>query len=232
MASSLASSLAAAHWHSTHRVCCACVFVFCMCRGDEVEHLILRLDSSTKKVQLSLRAAELIEALEPESDGAAAHPDDQSAHFLPEYGRFMIEATPARPYGGFTADLRMVEHNMRIRRTMIEKLLQPQERLITLTVFPLLGQRISKQRHTEAEGDKEERRRGDWLRLARLLIWLVASSVLFDQVLVTSPTAARVPWSLSRAACLTATTLATPSLAHTRGSRRSHETFAPGAVRE
>ena len=115
----------------------------CVRRGDEVEHLLLRIDPHTKKVQLSLRAAELIETLEEmarkPADAAATPNEAQSANFLPEYGRFMIEATPARPYGGFTADLRMVEHNMRARRRLIEKILQPQERLITLTVFPMLG---------------------------------------------------------------------------------------------
>ncbi len=40
---------------------------------------------------------------------------DQNAHFLPEYGRFMVEATPARPYGSYTTDLAQVEVNMRTR---------------------------------------------------------------------------------------------------------------------
>jgi len=108
--------------------------------GDEVEHLLLRLDPASKRVQLSLRAADLIDALEeqPSPPSASAAPS-KSANFLPEYGRFMIEATPSRPYGGFTADLRMVEQNMRIRRAQIQSLLQPCERLITLTSFPLMG---------------------------------------------------------------------------------------------
>lgn len=103
--------------------------------GDEVEHLITQQQNNNgkKKSRLSLRAAELIENLE-------AHPvDSKHANFLPEFGRFQIEATPHFPYGGTTNDLRQVEINMRERRELINKILHQDERLITLTVFPLLG---------------------------------------------------------------------------------------------
>jgi glutamate--cysteine ligase catalytic subunit len=134
-------------------VCCVhvalCLPTAPASRGDEVEHLLIRMDPAMKRVQLSLRAAEIIDKLEEagssdnshsnnvDAAGAAAAP--KSANFLPEYGRFMIEATPSRPYGGFTADLRMVEQNMRERRAQIASVLHPNERLITLTSFPLMG---------------------------------------------------------------------------------------------
>jgi len=104
------------------------------------------VDPASKRVQLSLRAAELIEALEPSNPEELHKPnvthaagEVKRASFLPEYGRFMIEATPSRPYGGYTADLRLVELNMRVRRAQIQALLRPEERLITLTGFPLMG---------------------------------------------------------------------------------------------
>ncbi len=62
-----------------------------------------------------------------------------NANFLPEFGRFMVEATPAKPYGGFSGDLRMVEANMRLRRKMISAVLQENERFALLTGFPLMG---------------------------------------------------------------------------------------------
>ena len=59
--------------------------------------------------------------------------------FHPEYGNFMVEATPGFPYGGFTSDLRLVELNMRLRRALISAALSDNERFCTLTNFPLLG---------------------------------------------------------------------------------------------
>jgi len=105
--------------------------------GDEVEHLLIRVHG--RRVQLSLRGDELIERLQAEAEKARAQGREWNANFLPEYGRFMIEATPARPYGGFTSDLRLVERNMRARRAAIEALLHPDERVLTLTAFPLMG---------------------------------------------------------------------------------------------
>ena len=125
--------------------------------GDEVEHILLYVtgngssssssSSSTslppsdhgKRVQLSLRAAELIDKLEEAQDQLRLNGGSREVSFLPEYGRFMIEATPGRPYAGFTADLRTVEANMRQRRSLIEKLLTQEERVVTLTTFPLMG---------------------------------------------------------------------------------------------
>mgnify|MGYP006199421425 CR=1 FL=1 len=36
--------------------------------------------------------------------------------WVPEYGAWMVEATPNRPYTGYTTDLLRVERNMRLRR--------------------------------------------------------------------------------------------------------------------
>ena len=52
---------------------------------------------------------------------------------------YLSAATPARPYGGFTTDLRLVEANMEFRRKMIEMLLGSDERLMTMSTFPLMG---------------------------------------------------------------------------------------------
>ncbi|CAG0895094.1 unnamed protein product [Cyprideis torosa] len=57
----------------------------------------------------------------------------------PEYGAYMIEGTPGRPYGGSLACLRAVECNMRKRRAEATAALQPDEVLIALTAFPRLG---------------------------------------------------------------------------------------------
>ena len=63
----------------------------------------------------------------------------ESANFLPEYGKHMIEATPGTPYGNDTSHIMCVEKNMRYRRKTIESFLLPTERVITLTAFPRMG---------------------------------------------------------------------------------------------
>ena len=52
----------------------------------------------------------------------------------------MLEGTPGYPYGqNGLEDLTKIEESMKIRRETVEKLLQPDERLLSATVYPLLG---------------------------------------------------------------------------------------------
>lgn len=57
----------------------------------------------------------------------------------PEYGAFMIEGMPGKPYNGLLAYINMVEANMKYRRQEIKELLHKDEIVITLTSFPRLG---------------------------------------------------------------------------------------------
>ena len=107
--------------------------------GDEVEHMLVTVDPATNTARLSLRAPDILDQLDQLLASQPPTSPPINAHFVPEYGRHMIEATPARPYGGYTSDLRMVEPNMRLRRRMVQALLQPNEYIMTLTSFPLLG---------------------------------------------------------------------------------------------
>jgi len=59
--------------------------------------------------------------------------------FQPEYGNFMIESTPGRPYGSQLEEILKVEKNMRERRAKIEEQLRPNERILSIGSFPLLG---------------------------------------------------------------------------------------------
>lgn len=54
----------------------------------------------------------------------------------PEYGAYMIEGTPGKPYGGLLAHFNIVEANMRYRREEAQQLLGPDEVLMTVTNFP------------------------------------------------------------------------------------------------
>lgn len=50
--------------------------------------------------------SKVLEQLEAAEEQLSAQHFTFNAHFVPEYGSFMVEATPARPYGGYTTDLR------------------------------------------------------------------------------------------------------------------------------
>ena len=59
--------------------------------------------------------------------------------FHPEFGRFMLEATPGKPWGIGFKELLEVEPNMKLRRCIAKDHMLPNEYPITLTTFPRLG---------------------------------------------------------------------------------------------
>ncbi|KXS18037.1 GCS-domain-containing protein [Gonapodya prolifera JEL478] len=127
--------------------------------GDEVEYLLAHFDyegddeeTNTAKVngngvahhrptrvRLSTTAHELVAKLAHEEEVATQSGLVADGHWVPEYGRFMAEATPARPFGSTLNDLLEVEKSMKKRRRQAEEVCAPHEALLTLTVFPRLG---------------------------------------------------------------------------------------------
>ena len=93
-----------------------------------MEYIVVNYLENNSKVTLSLRQADILEALatdeELKSKGGCV-PDLQECHaeeaavplpvFHPEFGRFMLEATPGKPWGIGFKDLLDVEPNMRWR---------------------------------------------------------------------------------------------------------------------
>lgn len=63
----------------------------------------------------------------------------EGCQWVPEYGAWMVEATPNRPYTGYTSDLLRVERNMRLRRKRMLTVLNDNEISPTVSTFPLLG---------------------------------------------------------------------------------------------
>lgn len=63
----------------------------------------------------------------------------EGCNWVPEYGAWMVEATPNRPFTGYTSDLLRVERNMRLRRRRILTVLEEDEIAPTITAYPLLG---------------------------------------------------------------------------------------------
>jgi len=105
--------------------------------GDEIEYGIFHIDPETKKVRLSLRAKDVMDELNMKE---AQHSQlTEGCNWVPEYGAWMVEATPSRPYTGFSTDLLRVERNMRLRRKRILTVLNKNEIAPTVSAFPLLG---------------------------------------------------------------------------------------------
>ena len=98
--------------------------------GDEVEYLVVAFDDKSRKVRLSLRQADILAAL-AQDEALCKHggcvPDLQTVNqegeaipvFHPEFGRFMLEATPGKPWGIGFKDLLDVEQNMKWRSVNI-----------------------------------------------------------------------------------------------------------------
>lgn len=104
--------------------------------GDEVEYIIVRFDEEKEEVQVSLRAQEMLAVL---NEKEAADPQGVKSLWRPEYGAYMIEGTPGKPYGGLLAHFNVVEANMRYRRLEVAEMLPQGEHVMSITNFPRLG---------------------------------------------------------------------------------------------
>ncbi|KAK3360140.1 glutamate-cysteine ligase-domain-containing protein [Lasiosphaeria hispida] len=120
--------------------------------GDEVEYLVVTYSDDDPKVLLSLRQADILTALANDtalSGKGGCVPELQDAPnsrtnaplpvFHPEFGRFMLEATPGKPWGIDFKELLNVEPDMKLRRCIAKDHMLPNEYPITLTTFPRIG---------------------------------------------------------------------------------------------
>lgn len=108
------------------------------------------VDDEHKTARLSLRQADILHALaddEALQRQGGVVPDLQSIvrvgdvlpTFHPEYGRYMLEATPGAPYGPSLNDLLGVLPDMQMRRVIAKAHMKATECPITLTSYPRLG---------------------------------------------------------------------------------------------
>ncbi|XP_067641863.1 glutamate--cysteine ligase [Eurosta solidaginis] len=104
--------------------------------GDEVEYIIVKFDDEHRVARVSLKAQELLNKL---NEKELADPDGVKSLWRPEYGAYMIEGTPGKPFGGLMAHFNLVEANMRYRREEVTELLDKDECVMSITNFPRLG---------------------------------------------------------------------------------------------
>ncbi|ORY68824.1 glutamate-cysteine ligase [Pseudomassariella vexata] len=119
--------------------------------GDEIEYLVVTYSKDDPKVLLSLRQADILTALAADEElaqkggGVPALQDLDASQsnplpvFHPEFGRFMLEATPGKPWGIGFKELLEVEPDMKLRRKIAKEHMKTNEYPITLTTFPRLG---------------------------------------------------------------------------------------------
>lgn len=105
--------------------------------GDEVEFHLARRSTADGQLKLSLRAHEIINKLEAEDE--LLPEEERMCTWHPEYGAWMVEATPSRPFGGYDLDLENVESSMRMRQQRISAALDDDELLISMPAWPMMG---------------------------------------------------------------------------------------------
>lgn len=107
--------------------------------GDEVEFFVTELDEQARTARLPTRSPEILAALKQEQDEGRDIDDSFGSVWHPEFATWMIEATPAVPYGKSGRDISKVERNMALRRKELRKHLKANEEILSLPVFPRLG---------------------------------------------------------------------------------------------
>ncbi len=105
---------------------------------SQIEYHLVHINSETGECAIALVAPEVVADLEEDD---RKHTYTIASAWRPEYGAWMVEATPGIPYGGSTHDLLSVERNMAMRRYRISgsKALPPGTLPFSLVNFPLLG---------------------------------------------------------------------------------------------
>ncbi|KAJ5345675.1 Glutamate-cysteine ligase catalytic subunit [Penicillium brevicompactum] len=102
--------------------------------GDEVEYCLVDLSPETKRATLVLDHERIIRQWEKNT---ASKNDSVTLQW--EWAKYMVEATPAKPYTGKIDDLMAVEQNMKRRRQVINNYLSSNQHTLSLSFFPRAG---------------------------------------------------------------------------------------------
>lgn len=112
--------------------------------GDEIECQIVRFNHEDHQVFLSL-----------EQERVLSRTPSKTAEGLydPEFARYMVESSPSQPYTSSIESLLKVEPSLEARRIKVNESLPPNEKMMALSVFPLLGAEplMDPQRNMEVE---------------------------------------------------------------------------------
>lgn len=95
--------------------------------GDEIEYHLLHLDKTAKTVKLQPNTEYMFNGMQHDIFG-----------LQPEYGAWMIEIVPTKPYK-YDGDPNPVYENMKARRVKVRDMCNEGDILFAGTVFPMLG---------------------------------------------------------------------------------------------
>lgn len=98
--------------------------------GDEVEYMVVKLKDG--KATLVLNQEKILDQL-------MNIPVSENVSYHPEYGRYMVEATPGRPFGPDIKAVLDLEPNLRLRRQLAAAYLEEGEHLLAIGSYPLMG---------------------------------------------------------------------------------------------
>lgn len=105
--------------------------------GDEIEYMMVHMDGG--RATLALEEDQVLSRLGDEGENHHLAVK-AGVLFHPEYGRYMLEATPLDPYSDSLKDFLYVEENMAKRREIaIAEISDPKVSPLTLTAFPTMG---------------------------------------------------------------------------------------------
>ena len=101
--------------------------------GDEIEFHIINLNPKTKEAKIQCDISYVYKKFTE-----IAEKETQEFEIQPEYGAWMLETVPNLPFK-YCCDLIPVIKNMAIRREVIQSILNENDMIFTIPVFPLLG---------------------------------------------------------------------------------------------
>lgn len=103
--------------------------------GDEIEYTLVRFDHQNQRVQLLLKAHEILSKI----NQLRSNNQLKEVLFHAEDCNFVVEGIPSKPYSCFLIDYTQVELNMKLRRNYVQELLDENESIVTISLFPRLG---------------------------------------------------------------------------------------------
>ncbi|XP_065844045.1 glutamate--cysteine ligase catalytic subunit-like [Oscarella lobularis] len=111
----------------------------CLKWGDEIEYTLVYFDHETKKARVFLDGSKYLKLLQEDEK---RYTDSHPSTWKPEYGGYVIESTPGRPwvFVGDFSQFNEIETSMKSRREEVFQLLEGTRiSCLTLTIFPRLG---------------------------------------------------------------------------------------------
>lgn len=98
--------------------------------GDEVEYMVVRLKNG--RASLVLNQEKILGQL-------MNIPVSENVSYHPEFGRYMVEATPGKPFGPDIRAVLDLEPNLKLRRRIAAAYLEDDEHLLAIGGYPLMG---------------------------------------------------------------------------------------------